>query len=149
MSTPIRIITVSEDIYRRLQRQAQTTRQSVDELAQRTLSRHLPSLVEVEHDLPEHIQVELKAMENLSDAALWAIAQSTLSRQEQNELTELADIQDMRLLTEEEQERQEALLVAYDEAVLRRAHAAVLLKARGYDVSDPLASSTGLIGQSD
>lgn len=137
MTTPMHTINVSDDIYRRLQRQAQAARQSVDELAQRTLGRHLPSLVEVENDLPEHLQAELKAMENLSDAALWALAQSTLSRQEQNELAELAEVQEPRPLTETEQARQEILLAAYDEVMLRRAHAAVLLKARGYDVSDP------------
>lgn len=130
---------IPDNLYRQLRRQAQLNRQSVDELAQATLSRFLPAMMEVEADLPLALQVELKAMEQLSDAALWSLARGQMSSQEQAELAMLGELQGERELTAVEQQRQNELLEQYDEIVLRRAHAAILLQARGHDLSDTTA----------
>lgn len=130
---------IPDNLYRQLRRQAQLNRQSVDELAQATLSRFLPAMMAVEADLPLVLQVELNAMEQLSDAALWSLARGQMGSQEQAELAMLGELQGGRELTAVEQQRQNELLEQYDEIVLRRAHAAILLQARGHDLSDTTA----------
>lgn len=126
---------IPDHLYQQLRRQAQASRQSVNELAQQTLRRFLPAMLEVEEDLPPALQIELKAMEHLSDAALWSLARGHMAEKEQDELHQLHERQKIRSLTPLEQQRQEELLTLYDEMVLRRAHAAVLLQARGYDLA--------------
>jgi hypothetical protein len=41
-------------------------------------------------------------------------------------------------MTSEELKQKQFLLREYDETILRRAHAAMLLQTRGFDVSDPV-----------
>lgn len=76
-------------------------------------------------------------MEHLSDAALWSLARSTLLPEQLAEMDILRDTKQERSLTPEEANRQQDLLRAYDETVLRRAHAAMLLNSRGYELTDP------------
>jgi len=130
-------INVPENLYRRLQQQANVERRSIDELVQQTLSRQLPSAVPVEDDLPASLHEELLAMEHLSDAALWSLARSTLSPEQLAEMDRLREIVSERALTSDENKQQQDLLREYDETMLRRAHAAMLLNSRGYDLSDP------------
>lgn len=130
-------LSIPDNLYQQLRRQALVNKQSVDELAQQTLSRFLPAMLKVEEDLPSPLQIELIAMEQLSDAALWSLARGQLGEKEQQELEQLEENQKIRPLTADEQQRQEALLILYDELLLRRSHAAVLLQARGHDLSDP------------
>ena len=135
-------ITLSEDLYRQLQHRAQRLDRSVDEWIQETVKRELPPEIEIEEDLPPWLQAELKAMQELSDTALWALARSTMLQENQVELTELNSAAKERLLNEAERSRQQALLNTYGEAILLRAHAAVLLKSRGYDMSNPTVLQT-------
>jgi hypothetical protein len=128
-------LNITDNLYQQLRRQAQVNKQSVDELAEQTLSRYLPEMVEIEDDLPPLLQDELVAMKHLSDAALWSLATGQFGEAEQARLDQLLESQHSRPLTAEEQQQQESLLTAYDELLLRRAHAAVLLQARGHDLS--------------
>ncbi len=130
-------VTISDSLYRQLQQQAKASRQSVDELVRETLTRQLPPSVPIEEDLPARLQTEFMAMSALSDIALWAVARSTLPPDQQEMLAKLNWSGQQRQLTVSEQEQQERLLALYEETVLRRSHAAILLKARGYDISDP------------
>jgi hypothetical protein len=130
-------VTISDSLYRRLQQQARASRQSVDELVQETLIRQLPPSVPIEEDLPTHLQAELEAMSALSDIALWAVARSTLPVAQQETLAQLNLSEQQRPLTKNELEQRDRLLILYEETVLRRSHAAILLKSRGYDISDP------------
>lgn len=77
------------------------------------------------------------AMEHLSDAALWSLARSALSPEQLAEMERLRQLAEKRSLTPDERIRQQDLLREYDETILRRAHAAMLLMSRGYDLSDP------------
>jgi hypothetical protein len=129
-------IAIPDKLYQQLQRQALVSQQSVDALAEQALNRVLPLMIEVEEELPPALQTELKAMERLSDGALWALASSQLTTQQQTELVHLAEVQEERPLNTAELVQQEALLTAYDELLLRRAHAAVLLQARGHDLTN-------------
>lgn len=131
-------VNVPENLYRRLQQQATVERRSVDELVRQSLSRQLPPAVPVEDDLPTALREELLAMAQLSDSALWALARSTMPPEQVAEMDALRDIGAERPLTPDEQARQQDLLREYDETILRRAHAAMLLSSRGYDLSDPV-----------
>lgn len=76
-------------------------------------------------------------MAYLNDAALWQAARSSLLQAQRERLEELHDKQQREGLTSEEQNEDQELLALYQDTILVRAQAAVLLKQRGYDVSDP------------
>ena len=73
-------------------------------------------------------------MAYLNDAALWQAGRATMTAEQRERLEALHDKQQREGLTAEEQ----ALLSLYRETLLVRAQAAVPLKQRGYDVSEPL-----------
>ena len=75
-------------------------------------------------------------MAYLNDAALWQAARATMSAEQRDRLEALHHQQQRQGLTAEEQAEEQALLALYRETLLVRAQAAVLLKQRGYDVSD-------------
>jgi hypothetical protein len=87
--------------------------------------------------LPEDVEAELTTFINLSDEVLWVLARSTLTKVEREALADLNYQAKRRSLTDKEVARREALLAAYDRTMMRRAQAALLLKSRGYDLSDP------------
>lgn len=133
------IITFSERLYRQIEQQATRLQRSVDEWVEETVKREITPDIVLEEDLPPWLKTELQAMQNLSDTALWAIARSTMLAAEREELADLNATAQQQDLTPGEAERQQVLLNSYNETLLRRAHAAVLLQSRGYDVSDPAA----------
>lgn len=108
---------------------------------QRTLSAVVRDLLMREQpflpSLPHQVEDELTAMSNLSDETLWLLARSTLTKTEQEKLATLNQRAKENLLTTEEQANQDALLMMYNQTMIRRAQAASLLKIRGYDLSDP------------
>jgi len=85
--------------------------------------------------LPADLASELAAFEHLSDDVLWLLATSTLSAEEQEELALLNEAAQQREVTLGERERQDMLLDAYDRVLVRRAHAAAILKGRGHDIN--------------
>ena len=92
--------------------------------------------------MPQDVEAELAAFTSLSDDVLWLLARSTLTEVEQEELAALNSQAKQRPLTQEEQSRQQALLDTYDRLIVCRAQAALLLKLRGYDLSDPAVLHT-------
>lgn len=79
----------------------------------------------------------LAQMAYLGDAALWQAARATMAPEQRTRLAELHDKQQRSGLDPEEKAEAEALLALYDETLLVRAQAAVLLQQRGCDVSNP------------
>lgn len=73
---------------------------------------------------------------SLDDAALWQAARAMMPVAQRERMAELHDQQQRDGLTATEQEEAQALLALYRETILVRAQAAVLLKQRGYDVSN-------------
>jgi hypothetical protein len=94
-------------------------------------------------DLPQDVKDEMRTFAKpstygtLPDDVLWLLARSTLSQDQQKELAQLNVEAQRRPLTEVEEQRQQTLLNQYNRMIVRRAEAARLLKARGYDLSDP------------
>ena len=86
--------------------------------------------------LPEDVEAELASFSQLSDDVLWLIARSTLTREQQRDLADLNDEAQRHPLAAVEQTRQQALIHAYDRMMVRRAQAALILKQRGYDLTD-------------
>ena len=135
-------ISLPEQLYRQVEKQAGQLHRSVDEWVEETLKREITSPVAVEEDLPPWLKAELQAMGQLSDAVLWAVARSTMPSLEREELATLNEVGQEGALPPEQEERQRVLLNAYNETILRRAHAALLLQTRGYDISNPQMLAT-------
>ena len=88
-------------------------------------------------DLPPELVDEMAALALLNDTALWRMARRTLSSGQQKRMDTLLQEKGRGKLLPEEQRILDQLLTEYEGTVLTRAHAAVLLEQRGYDVSDP------------
>lgn len=130
---PEKTITVklSEPAFRKLQRAAELTYRSVDEILASTINATLVA----PPDLPSDLADELAAMHLLSDEALWAAVAPSLSPAEQRRLEQLNHFAGERSLTQAETEEQAALLEAYHRSVLRRAQALAILAQRGHPIS--------------
>lgn len=87
---------------------------------------------------PENLRTALAQMAYLNDAALWQAGRATMTAEQRERLETLHDKQQREGLAPDEQAEEQALLSLYRETLLVRAQAAVLLKQRGYDVSEPL-----------
>lgn len=117
-------------LYERLETQSQSVASSVDEIVVQTLARTLPPIVE--KDLPQDLQVELAALEHLSDEALWQIAQSTMNRDKVALYDVLLDRHQAGALTPEGRKWLTRLREEAEALTLRKAHAYALLQSRGY-----------------
>lgn len=83
------------------------------------------------------VRTSIAQLASLNDAALWQAARVAMAPSQRARLEELHDKQQRSGLDTAEVAEEEALLGLYDETLLVRAQAAVLLKQRGYDVSKP------------
>lgn len=127
-------ILIPDTLFVQLRRKASEWQRPVADIAYDALKRYL---VDDDDKLPQALENEIGSMQYLSDGGLWALASSSLTPNEWEEFRRLGSEGRERELTEDEKYRQDILLAAYDAMVLRRAHAAILLKERGYDISDP------------
>ena len=85
-------------------------------------------------DLPPKMADEMAALVLLNDAALWQVARHTLSPDKQEQLDMLLQKKGCDELPEEKAQVLDELLAEYEHIMLTRAHAAVLLEQRGYDM---------------
>jgi hypothetical protein len=129
-------IQLPERTYRRLQRAAEMTHRSVEDVLASTVEAALPTFVQV----PEPLASDLAAMDMFNDDALWAAAESALSRAQQRRLNQLSHAGGQRPLTSAETAELAQLIDQRDQAVLRRSRALALLAYRGYEV--PAQSAT-------
>ena len=123
-------VTLPESTIHRLQRAAELTSRSIDDVLATTIEAALPA----PSNLPADLADELAAMHLLSDAALWAAAQPSLAPTEQYRLQQLNQIAGERPLTPAETAEHTALLHAYHRSVLRRAQALAVLALRGHPI---------------
>lgn len=86
---------------------------------------------------PGTMRSALAHLAYLNDAALWQAARTTMTAEQRERLATLHDKQQRELLTAEERTEEQALLRLYRETLLVRGQAAILLRQRGYDISDP------------
>lgn len=125
-------LNLPENDYKRIRRAAETIRRPVDEVLVEALLAVAPAL----DTSSESLQSSLAQMAYLNDAALWQAARATMTVEQRTRLEDLHHKQQRKELTKVEEDEEKALLTLYRETILVRAQAAVLLKQRGYDVSD-------------
>lgn len=120
-------LTLPNKLYRPIQRAAQATRQPVEKVLLTALAASLPPL----DDLPADLAGELAQMESLNNDALWQAMLETVPITQQQALEKLLQKNQAGELTPAERERLASLQHAADGVMLRKAHAAVLLRFRG------------------
>ncbi len=86
-------------------------------------------------DVPAEYQSDLAALDRLEDEALWKIARAQKSPDEVTRYDELLDKNQSRSLAEVEQLELLRLRQDAEQFMLRKAHAAAILKWRGHQVS--------------
>lgn len=133
MTTQEIILNLPEPIYDQIRQAAEKSHRSIDDLIIEAVIAAAPTL-----DSPVMpLRSALAQLAYLNDAALWQVARSTMSVAQRERLEDLHLKQQREGLTSQEKKEDRALLALYQETILIRAQAAVLLKQRGYDVSDP------------
>jgi predicted transcriptional regulator len=130
MAPQIITLELPEDLYRSVTKLAQATKRPLDEILRESLSHTLPPLDDVSGEEAD----ELAQMSTLDDAALWQASQVTMTDQERDELRVLLDDQSAGELTPIGAARLQVLLAVYGRALVRQAHAWLLLARRGYNV---------------
>ena len=126
-------LNLPETIYEQIRRAAEKARRPVDEV----LVEAVTAVAPVMHTASGELRTALAQMAYLNDAALWQVARATMLTEQQERLEALHHKQQSQGLTTEEKAEEQALLALYRETVLVKAQAVLLLKQRGYDVSDP------------
>ena len=133
MSTQPVTLHLPDKIYQRVRQTARTLQRPLQDFLVDALATALPLL----DDLPPEMADDMSTLALLNDTALWRAAQSSLSPSSQERLDLLLDKKGQGVLTVKGQQELDQLLKEYERVVLIRAQAALLLRQRGYDVSDP------------
>jgi hypothetical protein len=126
-------LNLPETIYEQIKRAAEKAQRPFEEV----LLEAVAAVAPVVNVAPQQMQSALAQMAYLNDAALWQAARATIPGEQKERLEALHLKQQQNVLTNEEKAEEQALLALYRETILVRAQAAVLLKQRGYDVSNP------------
>jgi len=123
-------------LYERLQQRADQAQHTVEDELLEVVATALPA----NDALPAELNDALSPLPLLDDEALWRAARSHLAAEFAEELERLHLKQQREGLTEAETQTLNRMVQHYERAMLVRAHAARLLKERGYDVSTLLTS---------
>jgi predicted ArsR family transcriptional regulator len=126
-------LNLPQAVYRQIRQAAEKVGRPVNEV----LLEAVAAVAPVIGTGPENLRTALAQMAYLNDAALWQAGRATMTAEQRERLEALHDQQQREGLTAEEEAEERALLSLYRETLLVRAQAAVLLKQRGYDVSEP------------
>jgi hypothetical protein len=124
-------IYVSEEVFGRLNRAAEALQRPVAEVAERALATGLPPDV---LDVPAEFRADLLALERLPDDALWQAVRSSTPAASWSRHAALLERNAQGQLTGDEQRELSHAREAADRRLIRRAHAAALLRWRGHAV---------------
>jgi plasmid stability protein len=116
-------------LYRQVQERAARARHSVEDELIQVVATALPTLDE----LPQETTEVLAQLRFLDDAELWQAARTRMLPERAEQLEQLNLKQQREGLTPDEQQEREQLLGYYEQTMLVRAQAAVLLQERGHD----------------
>src|SRR5262249_55503501 len=114
-------LTLPDNVLQPVQRLAQTTKQSFEELLVTALQAALPTL----EGLPPDIMQHLVALESLDDQALWRVTLETVPRDKQHRLHAVLLRNQAGVLTALEHEQLAILQQQTDLVMLRKAPGAV------------------------
>jgi hypothetical protein len=131
MSQQIVTLHLPEGLYTRLQQTARATRRSLDDVLLHALQVGSPPRWD---DAPAEFQPDLAALDRLDDEALWHIARSHKTETDMERYQELLDRNANEVLSPDERDELAKLRTEFDRFMLRKVHAAALLRWRGYQV---------------
>jgi hypothetical protein len=136
MSTATATVTLAlpEALYQRLKGAALATKQPLEQVLLHALSVGSPPSWD---DAPPEFQLDLARLEKMDDDALWAIARSRREPDEFVRYDELLDKNAGGPLAPAERDELERLRDEADRFMLRKAHAAALLRWRGHRAVSP------------
>jgi len=134
MSTATVTVALPETLYHRLERTALATKQPLEAVVLRAVSNGSPPAWD---DVPPEFQIDLAALDKLDDAALWKIAKNRMAPAALTRHDDLLARNAEGSLTPEERLEMERLRHEQDLFMLRKAHAAALLRWRGHAVVSP------------
>ncbi len=120
-----------ESIYLRMEQAAQATKQSINDIFLRVLQVGSPPDWK---DAPAEFQAELAALDRLDDGSLWRIARACKSESDFERYQDLLDRNSEGTITETERGELNSLRREADCFMLRKAHAASLLRWRGHQI---------------
>lgn len=129
MATQPVTLHLPEALYLRLQQHAQATDQSLDEVARRAIEMGAPPSWE---DAPAEFQTDLAALDCLDDDALWRIARSRQTETEMARYVTLLDQNANDVISDADRIELAQLRTEADRLMLRKVHAAALLRWRGH-----------------
>ncbi len=121
-------------LYNRLKNRADQARRTVED----ELIEVVATAVPVGDELPTELSEAISPLALLDDDALWRASRTHLPAEAAAQLESLHLKRQREGLTEAEAQVAASLVQQYERAMLVRAHAAALLKQRGYDVSELL-----------
>lgn len=116
-------------MYRRLEKLANATNQTIDKVLLQTIRGNLPPVLE---DLPPAMRGEFGAMLHLKDKELWQVVRTPINPTHWRRHQRLLDKNSEGELTPKERGELDKLRAETDEQVLRKSFALALLKWRGH-----------------
>jgi len=131
MTTRTITLRLPESVYTRLQQAARATHRSLDDVLLHAVEVGSPPRWD---DVPAEFQADLAALDRLDDETLWHIARSRQTEAGMECYQELLDKNANGTLSGEERDELVRLRVESDRFMLCKAHAAALLRWRGYQV---------------
>jgi len=131
------VLELPEPLYYLAHQMAEVTHQPLNTILQNSIAQALPQY----QGLPSSLMNELTKLILLNDVGLWRVAGETWPSTTQELLDELVYKQSAATLTPLEQEDLNQLRREYEALMLRRAEAAMLLKRRGYEITNPITGS--------
>lgn len=131
MTTQAVTLHLPEALYVRLQQNAQATHQSFDEVTLRAIEVGAPPSWE---DAPTEFQTDLAALDRLDDDALWRIARRRQTETEMARYTDLLGQNANDALSDADRVELAQLRTQADRFMLRKVHAAALLRWRGHHI---------------
>lgn len=134
MSTATVTLTLPDVLYQRLKGVALVTKQPLEDVLLQALNRGSPPSWD---DVPPEFQLDLAGLDKMDDDALWVIARSRREPTEFVRYDELLEKNAGGLLSPAEQNELEHLREEADRFMLRKAHAAALLRWRGHRAVSP------------
>lgn len=126
-------ITLPELVYEQIRQASERTHRPLDDVLAEAVTAAAP----VMDTPPGTLRSALAHLAYLNDAALWQAARTTMPAEQRERLAALHDKQQREPLTPEERSEEQALLALYRETLVVRGQAAILLRQRGYNISDP------------
>jgi hypothetical protein len=122
---------IPDEIYQRLELNAQATQRSIEDILALVLRVGSPPEWS---DVPEEFQADLKSLDALNDEALRKVASATKIESELERYDNLLELHANEKLSMAEQQELEALRKDSERFILQKAQATVLLRWREYNL---------------